>query len=48
MEGLHDAIEGACGDWYFSGDYPTPGGYTTVNKAFIDWYERRDKREYKL
>ena len=48
MEGLHDAIEGACGDWYFSGDYPTPGGYTTVNKAFIDWFERRDKREYKL
>ncbi|MBQ4635907.1 MAG: amidophosphoribosyltransferase [Akkermansia sp.] len=48
MEGLHNAIEGACGDWYFSGDYPTPGGYTTVNKAFIDWFERRDKREYKL
>ena len=48
MEGLHDAIEGACGDWYFSGDYPTPGGFTTVNKAFVDWYERRDKREYVL
>ena len=48
MEGLHNAIEGACGDWYFSGDYPTPGGYTTVNKAFVDWYERRDKREYVL
>lgn len=48
LEGLRSAIEGACGDWYFSGDYPTPGGYTTVNKAFIDWFECRDKREYKL
>lgn len=48
MEGLHDAIEGACGDWYFSGDYPTPGGYTAVNKAFIEWFEGRDKRDYKL
>ncbi len=48
MDGLHDAIEGACGDWYFSGEYPTPGGYTTVNKAFIKWFESRDNREYKL
>ncbi len=39
LEGLHDAIEGPCGDWYFSGHYPTPGGYTMVNKAYIDWYE---------
>lgn len=48
MAGLHDAIEGACGDWYFSGEYPTPGGYTTVNKAFISWFESRDKRDYQL
>lgn len=48
LDGLHDAIEGACGDWYFSGDYPTPGGFTTVNKAFINWFESRDKREYQL
>ncbi len=39
IAGLHDAIEGPCGDWYFSGDYPTPGGFTAVNTAFINWYE---------
>ena len=48
MEGLHQAIEGPCGDWYFSGEYPTPGGYTTVNKAYIAWFESRDKRDYQL
>ncbi len=40
LEGLHEAIEGPCGDWYFSGDFPTPGGVTMVNNAFIEWYER--------
>ena len=48
LEGLHEAIEGPCGDWYFSGIYPTPGGYTTVNNAFINWYEGRDGRAYAL
>ena len=48
IEGLHDAIEGPCGDWYFSGDYPTPGGFTVVNQAFIKWFESRDKRDYQL
>ncbi len=48
LEGLRDAIEGPCGDWYFSGDYPTPGGYTVVNNAFIQWFESRDKRDYQL
>ncbi len=48
LEGLHNAIEGPCGDWYFSGDYPTPGGYTTVNIAFISWFEGRDGRAYSL
>ncbi|MDO5470697.1 MAG: amidophosphoribosyltransferase [Akkermansia sp.] len=48
LEGLREAIEGPCGDWYFSGDYPTPGGYTVVNKAFIQWFESRDKRDYQL
>lgn len=42
MAGLHEAIAGPCGDWYFSGDYPTPGGYTAVNLAFIRWYEGKD------
>lgn len=48
LEGLHQSIKGPCGDWYFSGDYPTPGGYTTVNVAFINWYEGRDGRSYSL
>ena len=48
LDGLRNAIEGPCGDWYFSGDYPTPGGYTVVNKAFIEWFESRDKRDYQL
>lgn len=48
LEGLHKSIEGPCGDWYFSGDYPTPGGYTTVNVAFINWFEKRDGRSYSL
>lgn len=48
LEGLHQAIEGPCGDWYFSGNYPTPGGYTTANVAFINWYEGRDGRSYSL
>ncbi len=48
LEGLHAAIEGPCGDWYFSGNYPTPGGFTTANVAFINWYEGRDGRSYSL
>ena len=48
LEGLHSAIEGPCGDWYFSGNYPTPGGYTTANVAFINWFEGRDGRSYSL
>ena len=48
LEGLHRSIEGPCGDWYFSGNYPTPGGYTTVNAAFINWFDGRDGRSYSL
>ena len=36
---MHKAIPGHIGDWYFSGDYPTPGGNRLVNKAFINYYE---------
>ena len=39
IEGLHNAIPGHPGDWYFSGDYPTPGGVRMLNRAFINWYE---------
>ena len=39
IEGLHKAIPNNPGDWYFTGDYPTPGGMRLVNQAFIDYYE---------
>lgn len=39
IEGMHRAIPDHTGDWYFSGDYPTPGGNRAVNRAFINYYE---------
>ena len=39
LEGLHRACPAHLGDWYFSGDYPTPGGVKLLNLAFIDYYE---------
>ncbi len=39
LEGLHEACPGHAGDWYFSGDYPTPGGVKLVNRAFVSYYE---------
>ncbi len=45
LEGLHEAIPGCPGDWYFSGDYPTSGGTRLVNRAFVNYYEgNADKR----
>lgn len=45
IKGLHNAIPNHPGDWYFSGNYPTPGGNKMVNQAFINWYEGNpDKR----
>lgn len=46
LEGLHDAVPGCPGDWYFSGDYPTPGGNNMVNRAFISYYERARAVKY--
>ena len=40
LEGLHQACPNHTGDWYFSGDYPTPGGMKLVNHAFIHYYEK--------
>lgn len=48
IENLHQAIEGECGDWYFTGNYPTPGGYSMVNLAYIRWYEGVGGRSYDL
>jgi amidophosphoribosyltransferase len=46
VENLHNACPGHTGDWYFTGDYPTAGGNKVVNKAFINWKERRNERAY--
>jgi len=42
VEGLHEACPNHKGDWYFTGDYPTPGGNRLVNKAFINYYEGKE------
>lgn len=45
IDGLHNAIPDYPGDWYFTGDYPTPGGTALVNRAYINYYEgNADKR----
>ncbi len=41
IEGLHQAVPGCPGDWYFSGDYPTAGGLRMLCKAYISFYENR-------
>ncbi len=46
IENLHKAIPSHKGDWYFSGNYPTPGGNRMVNTAFINYIEGVDKRSY--
>ncbi len=46
LNNLHKATPNHVGDWYFSGDYPTPGGNKVVNTAFINWFEGRDIRSY--
>jgi amidophosphoribosyltransferase len=46
VENLHKACPNHLGDWYFTGDYPTPGGNRVVNDAFINFYEGVDKRAY--
>lgn len=42
LEGLHKSIPNNPGDWYFSGNYPTPGGMKNVNQAFINYYEGKE------
>ncbi len=46
IENLHNSIPNHKGDWYFTGDYPTPGGNKVVNKAFINFMEGIDGRSY--
>jgi amidophosphoribosyltransferase len=46
IEGLHQACPNNNGDWYFSGNYPTPGGNRVVNRAFINFMEKSEARAY--
>ncbi|MEH6682770.1 MAG: amidophosphoribosyltransferase [Sediminicola sp.] len=46
VDGLHQACPKNLGDWYFTGDYPTPGGNRVVNRAFINFYEGNNQRAY--
>ncbi len=46
VEDLHRACPQHSGDWYFTGHYPTPGGTKVVNRAFLNFYEKKDGRAY--
>jgi amidophosphoribosyltransferase len=46
VDGLHKACPGHTGDWYFTGNYPTPGGNRVVNRAFVNYMEGKNSRAY--
>jgi len=46
LDNLHKACPDHSGDWYFSGNYPTPGGNKVVNRAFVNWMEGKNQRGY--
>ena len=46
VENLHIAVPNHTGDWYFTGKYPTRGGYRVVNRAYMNFYEKQDGRSY--
>ena len=46
LDNLHQACPNHLGDWYFSGDYPTPGGNKVVNRAYMNWIEGKNVRAY--
>ena len=46
IEGLHEACPHNQGDWYFTGNYPTPGGNKVANRAFMNYMEKEEKRGY--
>jgi amidophosphoribosyltransferase len=46
IENLHEACPNHLGDWYFSGNYPTPGGNKVVNRAYMNWMEGNNARAY--
>ena len=46
IENLHKACPNHTGDWYFTGNYPTPGGVKVVNRAFMNFMEKKEVRAY--
>jgi amidophosphoribosyltransferase len=46
IENLHAAVPQHTGDWYFTGKYPTPGGYRVVNQAYVNYFEKAEGRSY--
>ncbi len=46
IENLHAAVPNHTGDWYFTGKYPTPGGYRVVNQAYVNYFEKNGGRSY--
>ena len=46
IENLHRALPNHTGDWYFTGKYPTPGGYRVVNQAYVNYFEKAEGRSY--
>jgi amidophosphoribosyltransferase len=46
IDGLRQAMPGHTGDWYFTGEYPTPGGYRVLNTAYLNWRRDDESRAY--
>ncbi len=46
IENLHLAVPNHTGDWYFTGHYPTDGGFRVVNQAYVNYYEKNEGRSY--
>ena len=46
IENLHAAVPHHTGDWYFTGRYPTPGGYRVVHQAYVNYFEKHEGRSY--
>jgi len=46
VENLHAAVPHHTGDWYFTGKYPTPGGYRVVNQAYVNYFDKNEGRSY--
>jgi amidophosphoribosyltransferase len=46
IDSLHRALPNHSGDWYFTGNYPTPGGFQVLNKAYVNYYQKQEGRSY--